>query len=189
VTLPLQIAFLTGQSDPEGCALAPSQTAFLESLPAPPSAKLARNFPYWESTPPHRETGLLRASWNNGRQYAAARHPTFAARYRPDVLAMLERAERHVLLAGSCGLELLAALALPADVLARVHVFAYGPVARRRPSCDLLIVQGRRDWLSRAYFPAADARVDCGHLDYLECPAVRDLCRAFLARQERNAVA
>jgi hypothetical protein len=187
--LPLQIAFLTGQSDPSGSALAPPQEAFLDALPTPDHWKVRVNFPYPEATPPHRPTPLPRASWNNSRQVLASRGPAFAESFRPPVLALLARAERTLLLAGSCGLELLANLDLPARALERLHVFAYGAVARRRPACDLRQVRGRRDWiakaLSRIDLGPADAWVACGHLDYLNDPEVLALCRAFLQEIRR----
>jgi hypothetical protein len=184
MSLPLQIAFLTGQSDPRGSALSPAQERFLDVLPVPDEWKVRVNFPYPSTTPAHRSTPLLRASWNNSRQVLAARRAPFSGRFQPSVLALLERAERTFLLAGSCGLELLANLDLPARELARLHVFAYGAVSRRRPACDLRQVRGRRDWvakgLSRLDLGADDAWVAGGHLDYLENPEVLALCNDFL---------
>ena len=142
------------------------------------------NFPYPEVTPPHRPAPLPRASWNNARQFLASRRAAFAARHRPPLLALLARAERTLLLAGSCGLELLANLDLPARELGRLHVFAYGAVCRRRPACDVRQVRGRRNWISRALtridLDRCDAWVAGGHLEYLEDPEVLALCRAFL---------
>lgn len=182
--LPLQIAFLTGQSDPCGSALSPKQEAFLDALPAPDDWKVRVNFPYPEVTPPHRPAPLLRASWSNSRQFLVSRRSSFRAQHQPPLLALLGRAERTLLLTGSCGLELLANLDLPARDLGRLHVFAYGPVAWRRPACDLRQVRGRRDWVSRILSRVApgssDAWVAGGHLDYLEDPAVLALCCAFL---------
>lgn len=180
MTPPLQIAFLTGASDPRSVALSPVQAAFLDALPAPDDWKVRVNFPYPAATPPFRETPLLLASWRNGRQYLASRRPAFAERYRPQVLDRIARAERTLFLAGSSGLELLANLHLPAAALARLRVFAYGPVARRLPDCDCRLVQGRRDWISRGGFRAGRHQVDCGHLDYLSDPAVLALCRDYL---------
>jgi hypothetical protein len=177
---PLQILFLTGRSDPRSAALSPVQTSFLDALPAPDGWKVRVNFPYPASTPPYRDTPLLRASWRNFRQFAGSRRASFAESHRAQVLDRIEAAERTFVLAGSSGLELLANLRLPAAVLARLHVFAYGPVARRLPVCDCRLVQGRRDWISRAWFRAVEARVDCGHLDYLADPAELRLCCAYL---------
>jgi hypothetical protein len=181
---PFQIAFLTGASDPRSAALSPVQTAFLDALPAPNAWKVRVNFPYPAATSHYRETPLLRASWRNARQYLASRRPAFPERYRPRILERIEAAERTFFLAGSSGLELLANLHLPGAALARLHVFAYGPVARRLPVCDCRLVIGRRDWISRAWFPAAlssvEARVACGHMDYLTDPAVLALCSAYL---------
>jgi hypothetical protein len=184
MSLPLQIAFLTGQSDPYGSALSPQQERFLDALPAPDDWKVRVNFPYPAATPPHRPTPLLRASWNNSCQVLASRRDGFAARFRPPVLALLGRAERTFLLAGSCGLELLANLDLPARELGRLHVFAYGAVSRRRPACDLRQVRGRRDWvakgMSRLDLGPDDAWIAGGHLGYLENPEVLALCSDFL---------
>ena len=181
--LPLQVAFFTGQSRPPGAALTPAQTAFLHALPLPAAGRVTENFPYPAVGPQEfAPVPLLIASARNARQYLSARRAGFASRHRPAVETLLAGAERTLFLAGSCGLELFNALALPAATLRRVTLLAYGPVARRRPDCDCLLVQGRRDWLSRRYFRAADARVDAGHLDYLADPAVLALAADLVRR-------
>ena len=172
--LPLQVAFLTGQSNPPGAALTPVQVDFLARLPVPAEARVGLNFPYptVDVTATASPASLLAASVRNGRQYLASRRAGFAERHRPAVAALLARADHTLLLAGSCGLELFNNLALPVEMLRRVTIFAYGPVARRRPDCACVLVQGRRDWLSRWYFQSVDARVNAGHLGYLSDPAV-----------------
>jgi hypothetical protein len=173
---PLQIAFLTGQSDAGRCGLSPVQRAFLDALPLPAAARLPFNFPYRDDTGPWRNVSLIGASINNARQYLASRHPDFAACHAAHVERQLARAPRTLILAGSAGLELLINLRLPRQTLDRVHVFAYGPVARRLPDCACVLVQGRRDWVSRWWFRTVDHRVDCTHLDYLQSPEVLALC-------------
>src|SRR6185369_6402656 len=137
---PFQILFLPGRSDPRSAALSPVQMAFLDALPAPDPWKVRVNFPYPAVTPPYREIPLLPASWRNFWQFAGSRRAAFAERHREQVLDRMEAAERTFILAGSCGLELLANLHLSSSVLARLHVFAYGPAARRRPACDCRLV-------------------------------------------------
>jgi hypothetical protein len=176
----LQVMILTGQSDPGRSALSPLQEKFLAALPLPAAVKSPLNFPYAVSAEGWRNPSLLRASLANGRQYFESRRPAFAERYAPAVLRQLAQARCTVILAGSCGLELLVNLKLPADALTGVRVFAYGPVARRRPACPCVLVQGRRDWISRWWFPQVDHRVNCGHLDYLESPEVLALCIEML---------
>jgi len=173
----VQVFFLTGQSDPPRCALSPVQQAFIDALPLPASAKLRLNFPYTADTAPWRKTSLATASLNNAVLYFRSRRAGFA-RYVPPVLRQLARAERTLVLAGSSGLELLANLRLQPDALRSVHVFAYGPVGRGCPPCACTLVQGRRDWISRAWFRTVDHRVDCSHMDYLESPEVLALCAA-----------
>jgi hypothetical protein len=157
------------------------QTRFLEVIGVPPPARVLRNFPYRTGSPPYARTSLLRASLRNARQFIASRRRSFRDEYRPDVLALLARAERTTFLAGSCGLEILVNLELPSPVLDRVDVFAFGPVARCRPATTVMLVQGRQDWLSRWYFTDVDHRVAAGHLAYLEDPGVQSLGRAFVA--------
>jgi len=175
-----QVIFLTGQSDPARCALSPEQQAFLDALPLPDSAKLSLNFPYDADTQPWRAIPVLIGSVNNARQYARSRHTTFAEGHAPHVRQLLARARRTLILAGSCGLELFVNLQLPRDVLDTVHVFAYGPTARRLPDCACVLVQGRRDWISRLWFRTVDHRVDCAHRDYLQSPEVLRLCTNLL---------
>ncbi len=179
----LQVAFITGQSDPGRCALSPEQQAFLDALPVPEHAKVRRNFPYEESLP-YREVSLAVASVNNVRQFLRAGSATFAERHRAPVRRMLEGADDTLFLAGSCGLELLAGLLLSPAELARVSVFAYGPVARRAPACEIVCVRGRGDWVSRAWVTSVDHLVAGGHMHYLENADVRRLCVAMLRRLE-----
>ncbi len=182
----LQLAFLTGRSDPRCCALGPSQRSFLAAVAAPGAVKVALNFPYDPSSAPHRPVPLWRASLANGWQYFVSRRPAFAQRYAPAVQALIDGAERTVLFAGSCGLELFANLepALPAPTLARVELLAYGPVARRRPSCRSVLVQGRSDGISRAFFAAreVDVRIPGGHLDYLGRPELLAVAQQLVER-------
>jgi hypothetical protein len=187
VKLPLQVAFFTGQSDPERCALSGEQAAFLDALPIRDAAKIRRNFPYEDDTLAYRDVSLLAAGWHNARQYLMSRTPAFAERHRPAVLRLLAQADSSLLLAGSCGLELLANLSLPGDVLGRVHVFAYGPVVRSRPACDICAVRGRGDWIARLWGGPADHIVDGGHMAYLRNPDVLALCQAQVARLEAGA--
>jgi hypothetical protein len=184
---PLQVMFLTGQSDPPRCALSPLQEAFLEALPVPASGKVRVNFPYAADTPPWRNNSLAMASIANGVLYLRSRSAGFV-RHAPGVLGQLTRAERTLILAGSSGLELLANLRLSPDALESVHVFAFGPVARRRPDCACTLVQGRRDWISRLWFREADHYVDCTHMDYLRSREVLALCIGLVRELSTPAI-
>ena len=178
---PLQLAFLTGQSDPARCALSPTQMAFGEALLAPGRWLHPLNFPYRPDPAPHRAVRLLRASWHNSRQYLSSRRHAFAREHERDLQALVQGAPHTVLLAGSCGLELLANLGLPEEALARLSVFAYGPVARRTPAvARLQAITGRHDWLSRLGWSGDATLVRGGHLGYLERPEVLALARRFV---------
>lgn len=186
----LQVAFLTGQSRPSSCALSPAQRRFLGRLAhATGAVAVGGNFPYWAETPPWRAMSLPRASLNNLTHYLGARGPAFRARHRASVLSLIAAAEQTIFLAGSCGLELLRRLDLPDEALARVAFVAFGPVARSRPACAGIVVQGRRDWVSRPFAVQPDFRVACGHLGYLEDDDFARICADFVSQQrERRAV-
>jgi len=174
----VQIAFLTGRSNPRSCALSPLQQDFLRRLAAPGRRLEPLNFPY-QSDGPYVPVGLLRASVNNTIEYLTSRGRRYRERYRPAIETLLARAPHTVLLAGSCGVALFANLRLAQHWLERTTLFAFGPVGRSVPACHHILVQGRRDWLSRC-FHAADHSVDCNHLDYLTRPEVLALCEAII---------
>lgn len=181
----LQIAFITGRSHPDCWLLSPQQSTFLERLDLASVPSVNVNFPWqepgaWE----YKDVGLLRASVNNAREYLRSRQQSFVHRYQPSALRLFARADRTLLLSGSCGLELFNNLYLPAEVLSRISLFAYGPVARRRPACRHLLVQGRRDVISRLWFSKADIRIGGGHMDYLTRPELPELCQQFMAEEE-----
>ncbi|WP_109508104.1 hypothetical protein [Nocardioides speluncae] len=179
--LPFQVVFLTGQSDPRSCDLSPAQCAFLDALPVPDEAKAPLNFPYDAAMRPWRKVPLWLASVRHGRLFLAMRRPAFSE-HRDAVIAQLDRADRTLVLAGSIGLDLLGRLDLPPELLDRLSVFAYGPVATRPPACETLRVCSRQDWVARCFRSGrrADVYVDSGHLDYLENPEVARLCRDLL---------
>lgn len=183
----LQIAFLTGQSDPESCALSMQQRHFLQQLQGPGRRLIDCNYPYRSASPTYRHMPLWRASVSNARQYLAARAARVADADRMRVVALLEQAPTTVLLAGSCGLQLLTALRLPQALRTRLAVFAYGPVCNAPAAFgQLRVVQGSGDWISRALFAGApDLTPACGHLHYLRDATVLAECQAFIAQVEQ----
>lgn len=184
---PLQLAFLTGQSDPARCALSPQQRAFGQALLAPGRVLHPCNFPYDAATPDHQPAALLAASWHNTRHYLRSRRPGFAAAHGPALAQLLQAAPHTLLLAGSCGLELLANLELPPALAQRCSVLAYGPVARRAPRvARLQVLVGRQDWVSRLGWRGARQWIDSGHMDYLQQPAVLAIARELAARLQQE---
>ncbi|MFC5789615.1 hypothetical protein ACFPPE_07080 [Agromyces tardus] len=183
----LLVCFLTGRSDRANTALSPAQAGFLDALPIGVGERLDVNFPYAPAGGPWRATPLALASVRNTRDYLASRRAGFPRAHAAAVREVFTRADRTLVLAGSCGLELLANLRLDAPALARLHVVAYGPVARSRPRVSLETVTGAGDALARwstARWPASgraaaespagasDHLIDAHHLDYLASPAL-----------------
>lgn len=176
----LNVAFITGRSRPDNLALSPAQREFLRLLATDGVSTVAENFPWVPQSALWRETSLLRASLNNTRDYLSSRRAGFAERYRKRALMLLEAEDHTLLLSGSCGLEIFNNLQLPSSVMSRVSIFAFGPVARKRPDCHHLLVQGRKDSISRFWFDRVDEKIECGHMDYLSQPELGDLCRRFI---------
>jgi hypothetical protein len=60
-------------------------------------------------------------------------------------------------------------------------------VARKKPQrATVIVVQGRRDWISRLFFKAPDHVIDCAHLDYLKLPAFAEICRTTIERESTS---
>lgn len=181
----LQIAFITGRSQHGRWLLSPQQSHFLHQLAGARYPSLALNFPWLPTAQRHyRRPGLLRASLSNACEYLGSRRAGFSARYRPQAEALLNGADHTLLLSGSCGLELFNNLQLSPAFLRRVSLLAYGPVARQRPDCHSLFIQGREDWISRLWFPEIDVITACGHMNYLSSAEVLCYGRDFLREVE-----
>lgn len=179
----LRVCFLTGRSDRSNTALSPAQLAFLDALPLTAEERLDVNFPYRPASAPWRPTPLPIASVRNVRDYFGSRRAGFAREHAAAVRTAFAEADRTLVLAGSCGLELLANLQLDAQILARVHVIAYGPVARSRPdAAGIETVAGRADALARRSTGAPDHEIDATHLDYLSSPEMRAIVVATIER-------
>jgi hypothetical protein len=178
----LQMAVLTGQSDPRRCALSPLQANFLAAVAPERCIRIQANFPYWTDSPAYRATSLAAASFNNGWMYLRSRRRGFREIRGAGVEELVDRHPKTIFLTGSCGLEIFNNLRLSSELMNRVSIFAYGPVARRLPDCDHVLIGSSRDRLSRHFFPNPDHVVECGHLDYLVEPAVLALCRDFVQR-------
>jgi len=117
---------------------------------------------------------------NNVGHYLGSRTATFREKHRAEVVARFAGMNAVILLAGSCGLELLNNLNLPAETRGRLHVFAYGPVSRRRPDvASCFLVQGDLDVISRAFHCEVDARSLCAHMGYLATAETLRLFEAF----------
>jgi hypothetical protein len=185
----LLVCFLTGRSDPSNTALSPEQRAFLDALPIASDERLDVNFPYGPASGAWRRTALPLASVRNTRDYLGSRQPAFARAHARAVSDVLTRADRTLVLAGSCGLELLANLRLDGAALAGAHVLAYGPVARSLPEASVEIVVGRRDPLARGRAPVPpDHVIDAGHLDYLTSAEFRAIAARAVARLRESAI-
>ena len=175
--------FITGHSVPGCTGLSRVQRDFLDGTQVPESCRLEHNFPWIESPSFPGKISLATASWNNVRHCLASLGTAFRRRHRDEVIARFDPFDAVVLLAGSCGLELLDNLDLPGATRERMHVFAYGPVSRRIPRVgSVWLVQGNRDFISRAIHRRVDHVVPCGHLDYLETPGTLALFDEFYRR-------
>lgn len=173
-------AFLTGHSV-RGCTgLSREQLDFQRRSDVPHDQWLAHNFPYHETFSFPEPVGIVRASLNNTAHVLASCLPSGGIRHRDQVSAIFRRHDAVILLAGSCGLELLNNLQLPDEILGRIHVFAFGPVSRRLPrAASHVVVQGTGDLYSRLFHRRPDHRVSCGHMDYLRSREVLDLFNKF----------
>ena len=164
-------AFMTGHSVPGCTGLSAVQRAFQQRSGLPMENWQPWNFPYHPTQEFPEAYPLIAASFNNLRHFLASRGAAFRTEHQAAVSELFMRHEKVLLVASSCGLELLRNLELPTEVLRRVHVFACGPVSLGLPAvASLCRVQGHWDLLSRVFHPQVEHRYHCGHLEYLEHP-------------------
>lgn len=177
------VGFITGHSV-RGCTgLSQEQREFQQRSIVPTANWLQYNFPWQETFPFPVRFRLLSASWNNLWHYFESRRPAFRENHCSEVVARFAQYDAVILLAGSCGLELLNNLDLPAETRQRLHVFAYGPVSRHRPEvASYFLVQGVGDVISRTFHRHVDAHVFCPHMGYL---AAAETLRQFDAFYRR----
>lgn len=175
-------AFITGHSV-RGCTgLSAEQFDFLRRSELPEERWLTCNFPYHETFPFPRPN-LIRASLNNSCHYYFSRFGGFRDRHRDQVIGIFSRYEKVILLAGSCGLELLNNLELPDDIRGRLHVFSYGAVSRKLPdTASHLMVQGSRDFISKIFHRRVDHCYAGSHMGYLRSPETLGLFNSFCLR-------
>ena len=176
-------AFITGHSV-RGCTgLSKVQVEFQRRSAIPEGRWLAHNFPYHPTAPFPKSVPLLAASLSNIGHYFASRKPQFKERHREAVSAVFSPYERVILLAGSCGLELLNNLDLAPELRQKLHIFACGPVSRSLPHvASCFMVQGEHDWISRAFHRSVDQRYPCSHMGYLASPTTLTFFNEFTQR-------
>jgi len=176
-------AFITGHSVRDCTGLSRAQLSFQKRSIIPQDRWLADNFPYQPTSPFPEPVPLLSASLNNIAHYFSSRRPEFKERHREAVTTAFSPYDRVILLAGSCGLELLNNLELTPEVSQKLHVFAVGPVSRSIPdvaSCSM--AQGEYDWISRAFHRRVQQRYPCSHVGYLASPTTLTLFNEFTRR-------
>lgn len=164
--------FLTGQSDYRSCSLSPIQQKIEHELTRLDVEVQPLNFPYQEQMAPYREVNILFASLTNITIFFQSRRLSFAQRHRDQLCEISSQNAITLVLAGSCGLEIFNNLRLPNEVTKKMHIFAYGPVARKIPDSTFTFIQGKNDWLSKCFFSNVLNSVKCGHMDYLQSPEV-----------------
>jgi hypothetical protein len=169
-TTPVKIALLTGLSNPWSCALSDVQRDFMASLHFPEAWKVYRNFPWIAAENPATVTPLWRASVHNGWQFVAASTPLYRWIAKAHWNALLRSADHVVIIAGSCGLQIVnCMLADRSSHATRIGVLAFAPVAWRRPPARCRLVQNERDFVSRCFFRRPEVRLgQSGHMNYLE---------------------
>ncbi len=177
----LRVVVVTGLSNPRTCQLTESQSSLIQLSDLSPQSMIPWNFPFIPDQTPQTNVGLLSASIANGLQFLR----TFNGRYQqlaePHWSALIQSTGHLLVVTGSCGIQLLATWKGLPEVRHKIHVMALGPVGLIRPDVSLKLVQGSRDWISRACFRRVDFVINgLGHMDYWEDPRVREVVVQWL---------
>ena len=176
---PRKVVLISGLSDPRGCALSNVQQEFLAALPIEESAKIYRNFPYVAGAEIESPQPLPVACWNNLRQFAMMGRGRYRAALKRHWQALAASTNELTIITLSCGLEI-ANQCLTGEEASSpaIALFAFGPVAWRRPTVPHLLVRGDGDTVSLPFFRRVDVVLTgVGHMSYWQHPEVsRILC-------------
>ncbi len=172
-----RVCFVSGLSDPTSSALSLDQRSLLQLLPFHESEIVNRNFPFThDARDIAQEKNIVWASLMNGWQYWRLGSPRYRKLLARHWANLLDHTAELYVISLSCGLEFIRiGIEAPADA-ARLHVIALGPVCRGLPDCNLTIIQGEDDWISKRFVPCSDHRIArLGHLGYTTHPQVQEI--------------
>jgi hypothetical protein len=180
----VKVVWLSGASDPFSSTLSEPEARLLESFGLPRDEVVWSNFPYAGPTT-RRRVPLPLAGLSNVLQFLAASTPVYRWLAARHWRALCGSASCMLVVAGSCGAQLLRALERATPDGVAVHALALGPVAWRAPRSLQLALVGGDDGYSRAFaraLPAVRVEVVPGvdHMSYLESSAVRERVRAWV---------
>ena len=186
-----RLVAITGLSQPSCCCLHPEISSFLAEI-AGSDPWSPRNFPFTDclepATNPTSSDGngencqpragrlaILTASIANAEQFLRCGHTQRVQQALPHWLALRRRTDHLMVVAGSCGLELVRQFELArltrqqatdapvlvdqetaaGDDVGALQCLALGPVARDWPGFAVCTIQGNNDWVSRWFFKRA----------------------------------
>lgn len=183
---PYKVAWLSGASDPWSCALAEDEANWLSSLGLPAAHVLDANFPY--TGPRQRRcVPLALASVANLAQFGWASTPLWRRAAAAHWRALCESTPRVLVVVGSCGAQLLRALAPVTPPGVRIEALGLGPVAWGTARGLELAILGARDVVARPFVRALGCPVvivdGVGHMGYLGSLAVRERARAWVQQR------
>ncbi len=187
---PVKIAIVTGLSQPTHCKLSTDQSRLLQSIEAPESWKVYRNFPFVGSPSESNSIekpgtpNLLAASIANGRQFLCSHRASYRRTSAPHWQALLSSTPHVLLILGSCGMQLVNTIDRAALSSVRIEALALGPVSLRTPPFEVETLRGTRDWISGLFYRHVDYPMECvGHMDYWADENVNHMVRHWVSNR------
>lgn len=182
----MKVCFITGLSKWGNNTLSPIQTEFLNKLDTTRRNKIFLNFPYINQNLTYKEPHIICASISNAYQYLLSK--TYWIEDKSEHLKSIIKEERKVLLlSGSCGLELIRNMKFTKDEKERLHVMAYGAVAKKIPDLKYLtLVQSKNDWISRMWIKDYDFMIEGNHMNYLESEKFLKITNEYIKKMEKK---
>lgn len=163
----MKVAFITGLSDWNNTTLSPNQKKFLDNLNINKSDKIYSNFPYLTQRK-YNKKNIIIASFSNALCYVLSK-AGFYENKTHRLKKLLNENKIVLLLSGSCGMEILRNLKLSEEEKKKIHIIAYGAVAKKIPDFqNMILIQGKNDWICRIWIKDYNLRINSNHMNYLE---------------------
>lgn len=180
----MKIAFITGLSDWGNNSLSVEQTIFLNKINTNESNKIYYNFPYINNAYILKHTNIIIASLSNALQYFLSRTKWLDKKTKV-LKEIIHNNDKILLLSGSCGLELLSNMNFSKEEKNKIHIIAYGAVARKIPEFQYLtLVQSTKDWISRMWINVYDLKIQGHHMNYLESKEFLNFVNGYVEKME-----
>ena len=182
----MKVGFITGFSNWGNNSLSPIQFEFMKNINIKESNKIYLNFPYINNNQLYKDPNIVSASISNAAQYMLSK-TSWLKNKEQHFKSIIKEENKILLLSGSCGLEIIRNMNLLKEEKEKIHIIAYGGVAKEIPDFKYLtLVQSKNDWISRIWIKDYDLMIEGNHMNYLQSSQLLNFINEYVGKMESS---